>query len=56
MVLKGIVLLLYILSIIISIKLILENRDPAKTLVMDIDFYVITRHGFNYLCYTWAKY
>ena len=32
MVLKGLILLLYILSIVISLKLILENRDPAKTL------------------------
>ena len=38
MVLKGILLIFYILSIAISIKLILENRDPSKTLVWILIF------------------
>lgn len=38
MVLKIILVLFYILSIIISIKLILENRDPSKTLIWILIF------------------
>lgn len=38
MVLKVILILSYILSVIISIKLILENRDPSKTLVWILIF------------------
>lgn len=38
MVLKGILLIFYILSIVISIILILENRDPSKTLVWILIF------------------
>ena len=38
MVIKGILIIFYILSIIISIKLILENRDPSKTLIWILIF------------------
>lgn len=38
MVLKIILVFFYILSIIISIKLILENRDPSKTLIWILIF------------------
>lgn len=38
MVLKVILVLFYILSAIISIKLILENRDPSKTLIWILIF------------------
>ena len=38
MVLKGILLIFYILSVVISIRLILENRDPSKTLVWILIF------------------
>ena len=38
MVLKIILVLSYILSIVISIKLILENRDPSKTLIWILIF------------------
>lgn len=38
MVLKIILVLFYILSVIISIKLILENRDPSKTLIWILIF------------------
>lgn len=40
MVLKAILVLFYILSVIISIKLILENRDPSKTLIWILIFMV----------------
>ena len=38
MVLKIILLLSYILSAVISIKLILENRDPSKTIIWILIF------------------
>lgn len=38
MVLKIILVLSYILSVVISIKLILENRDPSKTLIWILIF------------------
>ena len=38
MVLKVILALFYILSAIVSIKLILENRDPSKTLIWILIF------------------
>lgn len=38
MVLKIILVLFYILNVIISIKLILENRDPSKTLIWILIF------------------
>ncbi|WP_455539629.1 cardiolipin synthase [Terrisporobacter sp.] len=38
MVLKCILIIFYILSIIISIRLILENRDPSKTLIWILIF------------------
>lgn len=38
MVLKVILILFYILSAIVSIKLILENRDPSKTLIWVLIF------------------
>ena len=45
MALKFIVFLLYILSIILSIKLILENRDPAKTLAWILIFMLLPGIG-----------
>ena len=38
MVLKIILLMFYMISVIISIKLILENRDPSKTLIWILIF------------------
>lgn len=38
MVLKIILIIFYILSVMISIKLILENRDPSKTLIWILIF------------------
>lgn len=38
MVLKIILVLFYILSVIVSVKLILENRDPSKTLIWILIF------------------
>lgn len=38
MVLKVILVLFYIISVIVSIKLILENRDPSKTLIWILIF------------------
>ena len=40
MVLKIILVLFYILSVIVSIELILENRDPSKTLVWILIFMI----------------
>ena len=45
MVIKGILLIFYILSIIISIKLILENRDPSKTLIWILIFMLFPGMG-----------
>ena len=40
MVLKIILVLFYILSVIVSIELILENRDPSKTLIWILIFMI----------------
>ena len=40
MVLKIVLVLFYILSVIVSIELILENRDPSKTLVWILIFII----------------
>ena len=45
MVVNIILLIFYILSIIISIKLILENRDPSKTLIWILIFMIFPGIG-----------
>ncbi|MEG0857149.1 MAG: cardiolipin synthase [Terrisporobacter sp.] len=50
MFLKFTLFILYILSIVISIRLILENRDPAKTLVWILIFMLFP--GFGLIIYT----
>ena len=45
MVLKLALVISYVLSIIISIKLILENRDPSKTLIWILIFIIFPGFG-----------
>lgn len=45
MVLKVILVLFYIISVIVSIKLILENRDPSKTLIWILIFMLFPMLG-----------
>lgn len=45
MILKGILLIFYILNVIISIRLILENRDPSKTLIWILIFVLFPGMG-----------
>ena len=50
MVLKIILVLFYILSIIVSIELMLENRDPSKTLIWILIFMIFPVIGILAYC------